>query len=104
MEEFMSEVRGKTKKLLIYDDAAYFVPDQAGSILNEQWFVSEGVRREWQECPEEDCHFLICLSLGSDKCFHHTPGNKYAKSSKISFRNFKHRYKKLFSRLWWFNN
>jgi hypothetical protein len=42
---------------------------------------------EWPDCPVRGCQFKICLALNSDKCFHHTPGNKHVKRWKINALN-----------------
>ena len=42
---------------------------------------------DWPYCPVEGCTNKICLSLGSDRCFPHTPGNEHIKRMKIDARN-----------------
>lgn len=41
----------------------------------------------WPDCPVRGCEFKICLALNSDKCFHHTQGNRHVKGWKIEARN-----------------
>lgn len=41
----------------------------------------------WPDCPVEGCPNKICLSLNSDRCFPHTPGNQHVKRWKIEARN-----------------
>lgn len=37
-------------------------------------------------CAEHGCSFRKCLSLDSDRCFKHTPGNEHVKHWKIMAR------------------
>lgn len=42
---------------------------------------------DWPDCPVPGCPNKICLSLNSDRCFPHTPGNEHVKRWKIEARN-----------------